>query len=167
MAITTDILESWRRPSAVIRRKLARGENEAGALVTLMGACALFFVARWPALSRQAWENAQTGLPPTEAATLQTLLGINMFAMIFVAPFLFYTVALLSYGVLRLFRSPIRPYGARLALFWALLAISPAVLFQGLVAGFSGPGPALTLVAMLVMGAFLWLWLLMLREAAR
>ena len=49
-------------------------------------------------------------------------------------------------------------FGARMALFWSLLAVSPAMLLQGLVGGFLGQGPALALVWVAVFGGFLWLW---------
>ncbi|MFM7446797.1 MAG: hypothetical protein ACKO2N_23380 [Tabrizicola sp.] len=56
-------------------------------------------------------------------------------------------------------------YGARIALFWALAAIGPLLLLQGMVAGMIGPGPALTAVTAVVGVGFLWLWITMLHEA--
>ena len=167
MAITTDILQTWRRPAAVLRRRLDAGVTEAGALAVLMGACFLFFVARWPALAREAQLAARSGLPPDQVPDLQALIGINLFALIFVAPLFFYLVALIAHAAMRAAGSRITPFAARFALFWALLAIAPAVLFQGLLAGLKGPGPALTVVGWLVLAAFLWLWVRLSREAAR
>ena len=167
MAVTTEILETWRRPAAVIRRKLDAGTPEAAALAVLLAACFLFFVARWPDLARKAHLAEQAGLSPDQAPGLQALLGINLFALVFVAPLAFYLLATLAYGAMRAAGSRISAFAVRLSLFWALLAISPAVLFQGLLAGIKGPGPAIAAVGVLVMAAFLWLWLRMLREAAR
>ncbi len=56
-------------------------------------------------------------------------------------------------------------YGARLALFWALVASAPAWLLNGLVAGLIGPGAALNIVGFLAFAAFLWIWLSGLAEA--
>jgi len=58
-------------------------------------------------------------------------------------------------------------YNARLALFAALLAVTPGMLLQGLTAGMIGPGPQANLVAVLVGLGFLWIWISMLREAER
>ncbi|MGA0542820.1 YIP1 family protein [Neotabrizicola sp. VNH66] len=168
MAVTTDILKTWRRPGAVFRPRLAQA-TEPGALAVLMGACFLIFVSQWPALSRQAYlaqiAAEQVGTPPDQVPQLQALIGINLFVLMFMAPLIFYAIAWLSGVVLRAFGRPVAPLGARMALFWALLATAPLMLFQGLIAGFVGPGPALTVVGFLVLLAFLWLWQRLLREA--
>jgi hypothetical protein len=56
-------------------------------------------------------------------------------------------------------------YGARLALFWALLAVAPLMLLQGLVAGFLGAGTQLIAVSALVFAAFVLIWFAGLRVA--
>lgn len=168
MAVTTDILQTWRRPTEVFRRRLSDA-TEGGALAILLGACFLFFVAQWPALSRQAHLGRiaaeQAGTPPEDVPGLQALIGINLFALLFMAPLIFYALAALSGLVLRLFRRRIDPLAARMALFWALLATAPLMLFQGLISGFIGAGTPLTVVGVLVLLAFLWLWTRLLREA--
>ncbi len=50
MPITTDIVESYRRPRAVLRRRMGGAENEGRALALLMGACLLIFISQWPGL---------------------------------------------------------------------------------------------------------------------
>lgn len=164
MAITTDMFMIWRRPDAVFRRKIGPDSTEGGALAVVMTACGLMFVAQWPQLSRQAYLN---GMSP-EADTLpglQALMGITFFALIFIAPLVFYLVALLSGLVLRIVGWQIPPLKSRLALFWALLATTPLMLFQGLLTGFSGPGPVIASVGMVILVAFLWLWGRLLRVA--
>lgn len=158
MAVTTDILAIWRCPARVFARRLAR-RDEAAALATLMGACFLMFVAQWPRLAREA--HLSDGTP-----SLQELIGINLFAFLFIAPLVFYFLAFLAQLILRAIGHPVAPHGSRLALFWALLAIAPAALFQGLVAGLVGPGLGLTLVGLAVLAAFLWLWARLLHLAA-
>ncbi len=76
-----------------------------------------------------------------------------------------YALALLAHGLARLVGGQGSAYGARLALFWALLAASPLILLHGLVAGFIGPGPGLQGVGLIWCGVFLWFWLSGLREA--
>src|SRR6056297_601672 len=54
---------------------------------------------------------------------------------------------------------------SRLALFWTLLATTPAWLLHGLVRGFIGPGPAEQLVGAGLLLAFVTIWGICLREA--
>jgi hypothetical protein len=88
-----------------------------------------------------------------------------LLAWVFIAPLLFYMLALVSHGVARLARGHGTAYGARLALFWAFLAASPLILLHGLVAGFVGPGAGLQLVGIIWCGVFGWFWLSGLYEA--
>jgi hypothetical protein len=79
-------------------------------------------------------------------------------------PLLAYGLALISHGIARLMGGKGSGFGARLALFWALLAVAPAMLLQGLTAGFIGPSAALYLVQGVVLTGFLWMWVSMLVE---
>ncbi|VDC31870.1 YIP1 family protein [Pseudogemmobacter humi] len=171
MSVTTDIAQTWRHPGAVLRRKLGDGIREDRALVTLLAACFLFFVAQWPRLSREAYlaltHAEQTGQPLDQVPGLQALMGINLFVFLFVVPLIFYGIAMLSALALRVMGRRISPYAARLSLFWALLCTAPLMLFQGLLAGFRGPGAAVNVVGGLIALAFLWLWFRLLREAMR
>lgn len=159
MSITTDILRSWRHPRAVIREKLAAGEREDRALAVLMAASLLLFVAQWPSLSRAAFQDPTT---PLEAR-----LGGALMACLFILPLIAYGIALISHGIARLLGGKGSGFGARLALFWAMLAIAPAMLLQGLTAGFVGPSPALYLVEGVVLTGFIWIWISMLYQAER
>lgn len=170
MTVTSDIFALWRRPAAVIRGKIDEGPREDKALIVLMAACVLLFVARWPALSRQAHldlvalQNA--GQPTDHLPSLQALMGINLFVMLFVAPLMFYALAAVPVPFLRMMGRKIAPYAARLALFWALLATAPLMLFQGLLAGLSGNGIGLSVVSYAIGIAFFWLWSRLLKEAS-
>ena len=53
MSLTTDIVATYRGPRRVIRRLLEGGEQEARALMFLIVACVLIFVAQWPRLRLQ------------------------------------------------------------------------------------------------------------------
>lgn len=159
MTITTDILRAWRHPRAVIREKLRVGVREDRALAVIMAAGALLFVAQWPILSRAAF------LDP--ATPLEARVGGALMACLFVLPLLAYFIAGVSYGIAKLFGGTATAFGARLALFWALLAVTPAMLLQGLLAGFLGQTAAVIGVQLAVLAGFLWIWISMMREAAR
>lgn len=161
MSVTTDILSTWRHPRAVFRRWLGTTPREDRALAVLIAACLLIFVARWPALSREA----ALAEGQADAPGLQALMGINLFALVFVAPVLFYALAGLSHLIARALGGQGRGFSSRMALFWALLATAPLMLLQGLAAGFLGAGPALTGLGALIGIGFLTLWLTFLHEA--
>lgn len=150
MPVSTDILETYRRPRAVFLRRLSAGENEGGALAVLLGACLLIFVSQWPGHARAAY------LDP--ATPLDARLGGALMGTMFLLPLLAYAVAGLSHLVARVFGGRGTGFGARLALFWSLLAVSPLMLLQGLVHGFIGPGPQLTAVGVGVLVVFLLFW---------
>ena len=154
MTITTDILRSWRHPQRVIREKLAAGEREDRALAVLMAASLLLFVAQWPSLSRAAFLDPST---PLEAR-----LGGALLACLFILPLVAYGLALISHLIARLFGGKGTGFGARLALFWSMLAVTPAMLLQGLTAGFIGNSPALYAVQGIVTIGFIWIWMSML-----
>lgn len=148
MALTADIVASYRRPRAVAEGKIATRREDL-ALMYLMLSCALVFVGQWPVIQRRAYLGGEDfGL----------LFGGSLFAWIFAAPVLLYLLAWLVHLASRALRRPVGAFGARMALFWALLAASPLWLLNGLTAGMIGPGPALTLVGAVAAGAFTWFW---------
>ena len=159
MAVSTDILRTYRAPRRVLREKLANGEREDRALATLIGACVLIFVAQWPLLSRQAYLDPSI---PFDARMGGALMG-----WLFIAPISAYVIAAASHLVARLAGGRGTWFGARLALFWALLAASPLWLLNGLVAGLIGPGAALNAVGLAAVAAFLVFWGAGLWEAER
>ena len=150
MAATQDIVATYRGPGTVMRRLLGRGVREDRALIYLMIGCLMVFVAQTPRLARQAFETGEE---------LQMLLGASLMAWLFIAPLLLYVIAGLTAVVARVFRANLTGYGARMALFWALLASCPLMLLWGLTAGFVGPGIEMTLVGLLWCAAFLWFWI--------
>lgn len=158
MSVSSDIVATWRRPRQVMRKLLSMGRREDRALAFLMAACALIFVAQLPRLQR-----AETLAP--DDVPFQAELATTFFAWLLVWPLLFYGIGSLSRLVARLFGGRGTFYTARLALFWSLLASTPAWLFHGLVSGFIGPGPAQQIAGLIVVGAFLFFWSVCLREA--
>ena len=159
MSVTRDIVRSYRNPAAVMRGHLARGPREDRALMFLMLSCALLFVAQWPRLSRKAAID--------DTVTLEALLAGALFGWVFVAPLFFYGLAALSRLVARLAGGQGSFSTARLALFWALLTITPLALLRGLVSGLVGPGPVDMVAGLIVLGFFAYLWFSNLRVAER
>ncbi len=156
MALIRDIGATYRRPGRVVARLLGMGQREDRALVFLMGACLVVFIAQWPRLARQAH---------LEQIDLNVLLGSALLGWIFIAPLMFYALALIAYWIGRLLGAKLTPYRARVALFWAFLASTPVILLHGLVAGFIGPGAALQLVGLIWFCLFLWFWGSAMRQA--
>jgi hypothetical protein len=158
MSVTTDLVATWRRPREILRQHLARGRSEPFAFTLLLVFLVLVFVGQWPAAARDAFlANEPSAAPRILARALAVLATIP----------LWYGLAALGRLVARAMGGQGNWYSARIALFWALAVCGPLMLFQGLVAGMIGPGPALTAVSVLVGAAFLWLWATLLHEAER
>lgn len=158
MPVTTDITATYRGPGRVMRRLLDMGQREDRALAFLMSFCVVVFFAQLPRLSREAHLTGQE---------LNMLLGGTLMAWIIIAPLLLYCIAALSHVIARVLGGKGGWYGARLALFWSLLASTPLLLLHGLVAGFIGPGPGLQAIGFLWLVVFGWFWFSSLRQAER
>ena len=158
MSVSQDIVATYRGPGAVVRRLLSRGQREDRALAILMAGCLMVFVSQWPPLARQAH---------IDGAELNPLLGGALLAWLIIAPLLLYALAAGSHLVAKPMGGQGTFYGARLALFWALLAASPLFLLNGLLAGFVGPGTGAKAVEFISFITFLWFWFAGLRAAER
>ncbi len=156
MAVTTDMVRAHKQPRQVMRKLLDMGQREDRALAMLMAACFVMFISQWPWRAREAHE---TG------GSLTDLIQNDLFALIFVLPLIAYGFAALTHMIARIFGGRGGWYGARLALFWSLLASTPLLVLAGLVKGFIGPGPENTLVGALWFAIFLWIWISSLWEA--
>lgn len=147
-SVLSRILESWWAPRRVVGSLAAM--PEAGKLAVLMVAMLVFLVAQGPAHARMAQ------LDP--AIPLQARITGALLAVMFLMPLLAYMLAGLTAVLSRLTPWRVGAEESRLALFWALLAVSPAMLLSGLVAGLVGPGSALTLVQTVSGIGFLAIW---------
>ena len=150
MAVTRNITATYTGPGRVVRGLLAVGPREDRALAYLMAACLIVFIAQMPRLAREAHLTGQE---------LNMLLGASLMAWVFMAPLMLYCLAAISHLVAKIFRGQGSHYGARLALFWAMLASSPLMLLNGLVAGFIGPGLELQIVGLIWFLIFGWFWI--------
>jgi hypothetical protein len=158
MSVTRDIVQSWRHPRLVLRQHLQRPRAEAFAFALLLVFLILAFVAQWPVAARQSYE---AGTPSVMPRLLALALAVAASIPVW------YGLAALSHLVARAFGGKGSWYGCRMALFAALVAVSPLLLLQGLTAGMIGPGNALIAVQVLVGAGFLYLWISMLIEAER
>lgn len=161
MAVSSDIVRTWRGPRAVMRDLLAMGQREDRAIAYLMAACGIIFVAQWPRLSRKA---AGFDLAPgADTPEFGQLVAYEFVAWVMVWPLAFYGIAWISRGVAHLLGGKGTGYGARLALFWALLASAPLFLLHGLMAAFAGPGAGTNLVGLVLVAGFFTIWIQNLR----
>lgn len=156
MTVTSDIVQSWRRPRAVIRQHLQRHPTEGFALSLLVAFLLLAFVAQWPAMSRAAYLEPDAPLTQRMVAA-----GLALMASI---P-LWYGLAGLSHMIAQRFGGRGSYLGARVALFWALLCAAPFMLVQGMISGFAGAGALATGAGIVVLTGFLVLWINMLIAA--
>ncbi len=156
MSVTLDIVRAHRRPRAVMAKLLGMGQREDRVLAMLMAACFVMFVAQWPWRAREAHETGQD---------LTDLLQNDMFGLIFVLPLMAYGFAALSHIIAKVLGGTGTWYGARLALFWSLLASTPLIVLAGLTKGFVGQGIENTIVGGVWFAVFLWIWLSSLWQA--
>jgi len=150
MPATLDIVAMYRGPRPVVRRILDQGPREDRALIFLMIACLIFFVASTPRLAREAF---------LSGAELNMTLGGSLMAWLFVAPLILYVLAGITHVIARALGGQGSAYDSRIALFWGLLASTPLILLDGLTAGFIGNGPERTIVGFIWFVCFLWFWI--------
>ena len=146
--IAPRVLASWRRPGQVVRDLAPMSEG--AMLAVLMGAMLVFLIAQAPGHARAAALDPSVPMGGRMAGALT--------AVLLMMPLVAYVVASLVALASRLTRWRLAAEDSRLALFWALLAISPAMLLAGLVEGLIGPGPALTITRLIAGIGFLFIW---------
>jgi hypothetical protein len=149
MPVSRDIVATYRGPGKVVARLLAMGPREDRALLVVMAACVITFVAQWPYLARRAH---------LEGVELNSLLAGSLTAWIVFAPLLLYALAALSHVVARFVGGKGSFFNARIALFWAFLASCPLMLLHGLTRGFLGVGTQEQLVGLIWLLCFGWFW---------
>lgn len=151
MGLIGDVLLTWRAPRRAAALRLAAA-SEARALAWLVAALVLSFAAGLPELARAP---RPPDAPPFEAEAAGRLLGGLLFA-----PLVFYALAALGWLALRLAGGPGQGSGlaARVALYWAALAVAPVVLLRGLVVAGGLHGGVATALDLLAGAALLTFW---------
>jgi len=151
MALTQDIIATYRGPSRVMGRFLDQGRNEVRALLFLLIAGLMIFIATSPFQARQAQIDPE--------GPLAVRLYWSAFLWIFIMPLLMYVFAAMIWVISRVARARVTGSDIRLTLFWSLLATTPVMLLLGLVAGLIGPGIQLQIVAIIWLCVFAWFWI--------
>jgi len=171
MAVTTQILRSYIRPRQVVRGLIAanRGGDrpEARGFIYLLVGLLIIFISQVPDL-------IGVGLAPTELsqaaqgedgpAPMDARLAIALFSWLFVWPLILYLLGGLSHLAARLLGGQGQGVDARLALFWAVLAISPLFLLRGM-GSVSQSVELVSVVNYAIAAGFFWIWISGLVEA--
>ena len=159
MSLLVDIIDSWRAPRRVVRQHLDRPRSEAFIFTFLFTFLLVSFIAQWPVAARLSHFQPEV---PIE----QRMFGFALGLFALVMP-LAYAVAALSRLVARAFGGQGSWYSARLALFWSLASITPAMLLMGLALAFLGQGRQTTYLGIVIAAVFVIRWIVMLRETER
>jgi hypothetical protein len=145
---------AWRDPRAAMAEQRAAGLSEARALVQLLLACALFFVASLPNALREA-----RGLDIDD--TVAGAVSAHAFAYFALAPLLAYALAALVHLAARGFGARGGFLSARAALFWSVLAVAPVTLALAVLGAAGELRSALlpVVTGLGYAGVAFWLWL--------
>ena len=98
---------------------------------------------------------------------LSRLMAYEFLSWLMIWPLVMYALAAIVHIVAKLFGGSGSWYSARLAVFWTLLATTPALLLYGLLAGFNGPGSGTDLVGFIWVVAFFVIGFICVREAEK
>lgn len=165
MAVSSDMIRTWRQPRRVMRSLLAMGRREDRAIAYLMAACLIIFIGQLPIIAR--WDAGFNVPQGTEDMELAGRLGYALLSWLMIWPLVMYILAALVHLVAMVLGGKGSWYSARLALFWTLLSTTPALLLYGLMNGFNGPGAGTNLVGAIWVGAFFVIGILCLIEAEK
>ena len=152
MSITREILVAYKGFGASMRRQIAANPGEEKLLIYLVMAILILFIARAPNLLEAS------ALAATEEVSSIAIFVVNLVSSFFFAPLLFYGLASLSGLMAKMFGGKGNGYRSRLALFWALLVVSPLALVSAIVQSalpFSWLAPVLS-VALFLVFAVAW-----------
>lgn len=159
MPVSRDIANMYRGPRKVMRGLADMGVREDRAIAWLMIGCFLVAVSRLPALQRDA---VQSGTSFQQDAIYA------FFAMMIIAPLLFYLIAFIAFLITKVVRPAATPFGARLAVFWGWLSAAPVALFYGLLVGFNGiDHPGTVAIGALWLITLIWFWVSGLIETSK
>ena len=148
------IWRAWRDPRRAMADEMARGLSEPRALVQLLAACVLLFVASVPNAMREA--RALSIDDPVSAAVTA-----HLFGWVALAPLIAYGLAAVVHLVAKAFGARGSFLSARAALFWSAFAAAPVALgvaLIGVAAEAAGQGGAGWLGGFRLAALGFWLW---------
>ena len=160
MSTVADVLAFHLHPRKVVRRRLVETTGEGQALLYLMVACILFFVAQLPELVRV--DLRSTNDVPFNGVAAGRFVGGAIFA-----PLAFYLISAIVTVFLRVVGVKVEWLDSRIALFWALLAIAPAALVLGMLRGLTDSDAVILPATRVVGSGFLMFWFIGLYEAPK
>ncbi len=158
MPFVVEVVRCYLEPRASARRILARADTEGRALAILVLGCFVLFLSQLPDIMSK--EVAQGGSPGPVADAAARIVGALVFA-----PLLFYGIAGLTGLAIRAAGYSLSWINCRVSLFWAVLAVSPAVLIIALARGFIGTSALLIVISLAMTIPFLVIWISALLES--
>ena len=159
MWVAIEVFRVYFEPRRSARRTLSRTDSEGKAFALILAGCLVLFCAQIPDLVRMS-ATAGDHLPFAGLATA------TIFGAVLLAPLVFYATAGISGLIARFVGRSISWLHARVSLFWAVFAVSPAVLLAALLLEFSGDYAAFALVHWILLALFLMFWISGLIESA-
>jgi hypothetical protein len=149
--VLADISVAWRSPGAAVRAIAARGPGEEILLGYLMFGCLISFAVSLPDLVARSPEIAEGARATGVAAGF-------VGALIF-APLFFYGLAAVSHLAARASGGKASWREARLALFFATLAVQPLAVIVAILGLAVPQGPVASALSVILALAFLRIWL--------
>ena len=158
MSTVSDVIAFHFRPRQIVRKRLLETSGEGHALMYLVAACLLFYMAQLPEMVRQ-------DLLSTSSAPLNAVAAARFLGGAILAPLFFYILAAFIGLIFRLFGVSLPWFHTRIALFWPLLAIAPASLIVGILRGLVPSATILWFASVFVAVGFVIFWVVCLMEA--
>ena len=151
MPVAVEIFRAYFEPRCSARRMLLRTDSEGKAFALVFTGCVLLFLAQLPDLVRPG---ASSGTQPS----LTALATARVIGALLLAPLVFYATAGISGLIARLLGRSISWRHARVSLFWAVLAVSPAAMLSALAGNFLVGGTLVSTFPWILMALFLLFW---------
>lgn len=152
MPVAVEIFRAYFEPRCSARRMLLRTDSEGKAFALVFTGCVFLFLAQLPDL---VGPGASSGpRPPLTALATARVIGALL-----LAPLVFYATAGISGLIARLLGRSISWRHARVSLFWAVLAVSPAAMLSALTRNFLGGGILVNSFPWILMTLFLLFWM--------
>ena len=151
MPVAVEIIRAYFEPRCSARRMLRRTDSEGKAFALVFTGCVFLFLAQLPDL---VGPGASSGTQPS----LIALATARVIGALLLAPLVFYAAAGVSGLIARLLGRSISWRHARVSLFWAVLAVSPAAMLSALAGSFLGASVLVNTIPWILMALFLLFW---------